>query len=376
MTASAAADGFRQSRRNGWRSLQRLHRRSARQSLFRTLAGSVVVCDPVLARRALADVDGLFEHTPAFWCPREVPLEPPLRRQLTKWIRTAAEAQDVEAVGAAAVDEVAATGGDLHLACLRALAHANSAVLVSDDVPELEGVVREYVDTIAYPMIVGTARDNSRGRRIRQLSERAGEVLTRTRPPALPGVMIDGTTVDSWLAGRIYLESILAVVGGSSVALAWLTCMMSLPEVAGLRHDLDATRSAAPRDVAHEVLRLWPPAWQHRRHVRQDHKIGTVRVLRGDDVVVPVYSLHRRHDLWPNANAFDPHRWSTMASPPEAFLPFAAGPRTCVGARFEEHLLAAAARRLAARPRLPLTAMREEPCVTTALSPPPHLIRM
>jgi len=37
-------------------------------------------------------------------------------------------------------------------------------------------------------------------------------------------------------------------------------------------------------------------------------------------------------------------------------------------------LLAAATRRLAAVPPLSLTSLRAEPCVTAALSPPPHLL--
>jgi hypothetical protein len=63
-----------------------------------------------------------------------------------------------------------------------------------------------------------------------------------------------------------------------------------------------------------------------------------------------------------------------MPSPPDAFLPFAAGPGACVAARFEVDLLAAAARQLAARPPLAITALRAEPCVSAALSPPPHLL--
>ena len=54
------------------------------------------------------------------------------------------------------------------------------------------------------------------------------------------------------------------------------------------------------------------------------------------------YTLHRRADLWPRPLEFDYTRW--MRDPksglkpklphPFAFLPFAAGPRNCIGQNF------------------------------------------
>ena len=53
-------------------------------------------------------------------------------------------------------------------------------------------------------------------------------------------------------------------------------------------------------------------------------------------------AIHRREDYWPRANEFDYTRWlrdpSTGRKPksshPFAYLPFAAGPRNCIGQNF------------------------------------------
>ena len=52
--------------------------------------------------------------------------------------------------------------------------------------------------------------------------------------------------------------------------------------------------------------------------------------------VVP-WALHRHPDFWPDPERFDPERFETKRSAGRhsyCYLPFAAGPRTCIGAGF------------------------------------------
>jgi cytochrome P450 len=97
--------------------------------------------------------------------------------------------------------------------------------------------------------------------------------------------------------------------------------------------------------IINETLRLYPPASFFSRHCIHEHVIGTERQLRipvGTTIVVNSYFLHRRSDLWPRANEFDYNRWirdpKTGLKPklphPFAYLPFAAGPRNCIGQNF------------------------------------------
>ena len=59
-------------------------------------------------------------------------------------------------------------------------------------------------------------------------------------------------------------------------------------------------------------------------------------------IVVNTYILHRREEFWPRPLEFDYKRWIrdpiTGLKPklvhPFAYLPFAAGPRNCIGMKF------------------------------------------
>jgi len=97
--------------------------------------------------------------------------------------------------------------------------------------------------------------------------------------------------------------------------------------------------------VINETLRLYPPAAVFVRHCIREHTIGTERKLsipKGATVVIINYILHRRSDLWPRPLEFDYTRWmrdpKTGLKPklphPFAYLPFAAGPRNCIGQNF------------------------------------------
>lgn len=85
--------------------------------------------------------------------------------------------------------------------------------------------------------------------------------------------------------------------------------------------------------IVNEALRLYPPAAFLSRTSRIHDRICGREVRPGDTVMLPVYALHRHHDLWDNPDAFDPSRFET-APDRYAFLPFGAGPRICIGASF------------------------------------------
>ena len=51
-----------------------------------------------------------------------------------------------------------------------------------------------------------------------------------------------------------------------------------------------------------------------------------------------VVALHRRPDLWPDAERFDPGRWQGQGTPPQpwSYVPFLEGPRKCIGRHLAE----------------------------------------
>ncbi|QFU89650.1 cytochrome P450 [Amycolatopsis sp. YIM 10] len=346
--------------------MRKLHQRCVRTPVFRTLAGSVVVCDAEMARQVLVDTGGQLDHVPAFWRPGNAPLPPPVCAALNRWVHTCLSAEDPGRVAATAVEAVAATRGDLHRACLHAVAEANRRPLGFEHHSNLRATVGEFLDHVFHGMMTGASRYPDIDA-FQRLAARAGRAVASGAVPGFPDL-------DRAIRGEVYLRAVTAFVGASAAALAWLICALRSDELVATRRPAETAPDVPPEHVALETLRLWPPAWQHRRPVLRDHRIGSMAVLRGDELVVPAYALQRHPRYWPDADLFDPARWARLPQRPEAFLPFAVGPGACVGARFEVRWLAAAAAHLSAQPPIPLVRRSATPCVTAVFSPPEHTI--
>ena len=104
--------------------------------------------------------------------------------------------------------------------------------------------------------------------------------------------------------------------------------------------------------VLTEAMRLYPPAYVLGRLALEDVSIGGYRVPTGSTVLISPYVVHHDPRWYPDPFGFDPSRWQrdgASSRPRQAFLPFGAGPRVCIGEGFAwteaKLLLAAIARR-------------------------------
>jgi cytochrome P450 len=89
------------------------------------------------------------------------------------------------------------------------------------------------------------------------------------------------------------------------------------------------------RQIIDEALRLYPPAAMVSRTALEPDTLCGTRINPGDTVILPIYALHRSHQLWDRPDSFDPDRWANGARPDRyAYLPFGDGPRICIGASF------------------------------------------
>jgi cytochrome P450 len=104
----------------------------------------------------------------------------------------------------------------------------------------------------------------------------------------------------------------------------------------------DVDRLPYTMAVFQEAMRLYPPVPAVSRVALEDDVVGGVRVPKGSGVLVFPYVIHRDPHLWPNPEGFDPRRFlspelggtMTPDRPKQAFMPFGAGRRICVGNGF------------------------------------------
>ena len=91
------------------------------------------------------------------------------------------------------------------------------------------------------------------------------------------------------------------------------------------------------RMVVEESMRLYPPVWTLARTAVQEDEIGGYHVPAGSEILIFPYITQRHPKWWPEADKFRPERFApenSAARPRYAYLPFGAGPRTCIGLNF------------------------------------------
>uniref|UniRef100_A0A8C9WJ50 Thromboxane-A synthase n=1 Tax=Scleropages formosus TaxID=113540 RepID=A0A8C9WJ50_SCLFO len=91
--------------------------------------------------------------------------------------------------------------------------------------------------------------------------------------------------------------------------------------------------------VVSEALRLYPPGFRFAREVECDCVVNGIFLPKGATVEIPAGFLHYDPDHWPEPDKFIPERFTAEAKAsrhPFVYLPFGAGPRSCVGMRLAQ----------------------------------------
>jgi cytochrome P450 len=133
-------------------------------------------------------------------------------------------------------------------------------------------------------------------------------------------------------------------------ALTWTWLLLSEhPEArASLLTELDGVLAGRPptaahvpslpftRAVLHESIRRYPPAWAIGRRATADLDADGHRIAAGSVLVVSPWLLHHDARWWDEPWGFRPERWleDDPKRPRDAYVPFGAGPRMCVGEGF------------------------------------------
>jgi enediyne biosynthesis protein E7 len=94
---------------------------------------------------------------------------------------------------------------------------------------------------------------------------------------------------------------------------------------------------AYTQQVVNEALRLYPPGWLLSRRAVQPDVLSGFDIPAGANVLLPLYLLHRHPRYWKDPDTFFPERFAPdhdAERPRFAYMPFAAGPRHCIGETF------------------------------------------
>ena len=148
-------------------------------------------------------------------------------------------------------------------------------------------------------------------------------------------------------------ETMTLIVAGhetTASALNWMWYLLSQnPQVeAKLHSEIDvaqaqpsSTEDAAQlgytRQVIEESLRLYPPGWLLTRRSIDADVIGGFEVAPNTDVFISPYLIHRNQQFWSDPEHFNPDRFSAADAAGRnrfCYLPFALGPRACIGEHF------------------------------------------
>jgi cytochrome P450 len=178
-----------------------------------------------------------------------------------------------------------------------------------------------------------------------------GDVLSALMPargPAEGGAVAELT--DTEISDNV-INFLIAGSDTTARTLAWSLYLVaqhsSIEE--RLHAEADTVLAGAPASFKHlsrlrfcgfvvtEALRLYPPAWLITRTVTSDTRLGGHDLPAGTTLVYSPYLLHRRGDLHPDPDRFDPDRWDSShrpAPPRDAFVPFGNGARKCIGDQF------------------------------------------
>jgi cytochrome P450 len=134
-------------------------------------------------------------------------------------------------------------------------------------------------------------------------------------------------------------------------ALAWSWWLISEhPEVEARVHDEvdrvlagrvpnwdDLPQLQYTKQVLQESMRVRPPVPVYARVSVEEDEIAGYRIPPDTMVMISPYVTHRLPEFWPDPERFDPDRFALgriQERPRFAYVPFAAGPRLCMGRNF------------------------------------------
>jgi cytochrome P450 len=146
-------------------------------------------------------------------------------------------------------------------------------------------------------------------------------------------------------------EVLTLIVAGhetTAAALTWTWYLISQHPDTAARLESEADRTGSDRtlgleaaeslefthQVLQEALRLYPPGWLITRRTLEADELGGFPIPPRTDVFISPYMLHRHPVHWSEPEEFRPERFAGRDAEERhrfAYIPFAVGPRHCIG---------------------------------------------
>jgi cytochrome P450 len=194
---------------------------------------------------------------------------------------------------------------------------------------------RKRLDEIVYGMIAARRREGA------QQNDMLDRLLAARDDKS-------GTAMDERQMRDEVVTLMLAGHETSATALAWTLYLLAThpeiaerlaAELAAVLHGNAATSgdlNALPylKQVVQESMRIYPPVWAVARRSQADEHFGDYDIPAGSYIAVVPFALHRHPEFWTDPERFDPDRFQVRPDQSRhsyCYLPFAAGPRACIG---------------------------------------------
>lgn len=134
-------------------------------------------------------------------------------------------------------------------------------------------------------------------------------------------------------------ECLILFVAGhetSANALSWMIYLLGKhpAEYQRVQKATSEEQSILIRNIIQETLRLYPPAWVIDRISLEEDTVNEFNLPKDTVWIIYIRGMHRHPEYWHEPDLFLPDRWMDSALNKEAFMPFGAGPRLCIGEHF------------------------------------------
>ena len=297
--------------------------------------------------------------------------------------------------------EVISAANERRLARWQALADAGELINVTDETSEMTleivletifgtDIARITAELGHNPFAIVTsepARDLKFAYRFRSLGKVVAAMLAHRRAnPAehfdYLAMLQDARDKDSGdaMSDRELIDEVLTLIvaGHETTASAlnstWYLLARNPDAESKLHQELDAAPEwPAPslteiesltyaHNVCDESLRMYPPGWLISRRAIEPDVLGGYDVPAGTDILLSPYVLHRHPQFWQSPETFRPERFDAeheQERPRFAYMPFAAGPRHCIGEALAMYEMLVHVYKFARRFRLRLTTQDE-----------------